>query len=489
MRKPAVWLGSSLVILLAMLAPVCNAAPHRGGGGPHFGGAPHFSAPAAHFAAPHFAAPHFRAAPHFAAPHFAAHRFTAAPHFNRVAPHVAHIRPHVAGVAHANRSVLSRTFHRGNVSAQNRHANRFVARNAHAVHSAFNGRQVSTALHHPTDLRNPHTRSVVTAAAATAAWHSGHEWWRHHHGGFGWVGPIFWPFAYYDWYDYVLWGYPYYADAFWDYGYGDIYAALFTPYDYDELVGYLPPTVQANAAPPVATPLNVPANSDIAQLCGTTDAHDIAGLPIDQIRQALQLNDQQQVALNDLAKASGEAAQVIKAACPAQIPLTAPGRIDVMQSRVEAMIQAIDTVQAPLDKFYALLSDQQKARLNALGEENGANNQQAASSPADLCGSQQALSWPADEISRAVHPNGEQRGKLDRLQRVAMQADHDLQTSCPSSEPITPTARLAAAKQRLETLLGAIKTVHTALNDFYGSLSDEQKAQFDAIGPQRTARS
>ena len=30
--------------------------------------------------------------------------------------------------------------------------------------------------------------------------------------------------------------------------------------------------------------------------------------------------------------------------------------------------------------------------------------------------------------------------------------------------------------------------VSAALNDFYGTLSDEQKARFEAIGPQRTAQ-
>ena len=30
--------------------------------------------------------------------------------------------------------------------------------------------------------------------------------------------------------------------------------------------------------------------------------------------------------------------------------------------------------------------------------------------------------------------------------------------------------------------------VSSALNDFYATLSDEQKARFDAIGPQRTAQ-
>jgi hypothetical protein len=36
-------------------------------------------------------------------------------------------------------------------------------------------------------------------------------------------------------------------------------------------------------------------------------------------------------------------------------------------------------------------------------------------------------------------------------------------------------------------MLQAIKQVRSALDDFYGTLSDEQKAQFEAIGPRRTA--
>jgi hypothetical protein len=38
-------------------------------------------------------------------------------------------------------------------------------------------------------------------------------------------------------------------------------------------------------------------------------------------------------------------------------------------------------------------------------------------------------------------------------------------------------------------MLQAVRTVRVAMNDFYGSLTDEQKAAFDVIGPQRTAAS
>jgi hypothetical protein len=36
-------------------------------------------------------------------------------------------------------------------------------------------------------------------------------------------------------------------------------------------------------------------------------------------------------------------------------------------------------------------------------------------------------------------------------------------------------------------MLEAVKLVRSALDNFYATLSDEQKAQFEAIGPRRTA--
>jgi hypothetical protein len=59
-----------------------------------------------------------------------------------------------------------------------------------------------------------------------------------------------------------------------------------------------------------------------------------------------------------------KAAQQIKAACPTQIALTAPERLTTMQQRIEAMIGGVQTVQPALQKFYDLLNDEQRARLN-----------------------------------------------------------------------------------------------------------------------------
>ena len=112
-------------------------------------------------------------------------------------------------------------------------------------------------------------------------------------------------------YDYAMWGYD---PSFWGYGYDDIYAGLFAPYGYDDLAGYLPSGTgrQHPGAQPAA---NRRTADELSQMCGD-DSRDIAGLPIDQIQQAIQPNDAQREALDDLANASVKAAQDIKAACP-----------------------------------------------------------------------------------------------------------------------------------------------------------------------------
>src|SRR5260370_7722564 len=85
-------------------------------------------------------------------------------------------------------------------------------------------------------------------------------------------------------------------------------------------------------------------------MCGE-DSRNIAGLPIDQIQQALQPNDDQRAALDELANASLKAAQDIKAACPTQIASTAPGRLSAMQARIEPPIPPPNPLHPPPHTF------------------------------------------------------------------------------------------------------------------------------------------
>jgi hypothetical protein len=158
------------------------------------------------------------------------------------------------------------------------------------------------------------------------------------------------------------------------------------------------------------------------------------------------------------------------------------------------MITAAGTIQPRLENFYGLLDDEQKARLNALSQDQrqtaGPDPGPAATgSTAQGCGGTPpvALEWPSSEIDARVHPDDAQRAKLKTLQDTSARAAEALKASCQTSGALTPPARLAASAKRLETMLQAVKDVRAALEDFYATLNDEQKAQFEAIGPKRTA--
>ncbi|SIO26681.1 LTXXQ motif family protein [Bradyrhizobium erythrophlei] len=349
--------------------------------------------------------------------------------------------------------------------------------------------QIRTASLRPQEVRNamdsglgnPAARRQIVAAAALAGWHGGRTangWWRHGDGGYGWVGPLFWPFAINDVYDYAIWGD---GIGFWDYGYPDIYAAIFAPYGYDDLAAYTGP------GPHGRRHRRVPS---LQQLCGD-DRSDIAGLPIDQVQQAIQPNEAQRATLDDLANALISAARMIRASCPTQTAFTAPGRLAVMQQRIGAMKMAASAMQQPLGKFYDLLEDEQETRLNALAEDrrkmSAANGTTEA--PAQACGAAQpaALQWPADEIEARLHPNDTQRAALKALQDANARAVEILNADCQPDDATTPPARLDAMEGRLEALQRAVYLVSVALENFYATLSDEQKAQFEAIGQKRTA--
>ncbi len=327
----------------------------------------------------------------------------------------------------------------------------------------------------------PDSRRQIAADAALAHWHRGDGaaagWWSHGHGGYGWVGPLFWPFAAND-----IYGYAIFADGtgFWDYSYPDLYAGIFGPYGYVELAAYTTPRSGAR------TGRNLP---PLQQFCGAAE-HEIAALAISRIQQAIQPSEKQRPALDHLADASNSAAQTIQASCPTQAASTAPTRLAVMQQRVAALLAAVTSVEPPLQELYDVLNDDQKARLNALAR----NQPKLAAATADIAAPAQgcdasasaALQWPAGEIESRLRPTDAQREPLERLQRANADAIDILSYECRPTDANTPSDRLAAVDRRLDALQQAITVVSLPLEDFYATLGDEQKAQFERIGQDRT---
>jgi hypothetical protein len=62
------------------------------------------------------------------------------------------------------------------------------------------------------------------------------------------------------------------------------------------------------------------------------------------------------------------------------------------------------------------------------------------------------------------------------LQDAAAKAAGMLKATCQPNDAVTPPARLAALAKRLDTMLQAVKLVRPAIENFYATLSDEQKS-------------
>jgi hypothetical protein len=218
--------------------------------------------------------------------------------------------------------------------------------------------------------------------------------------------------------------------------------------------------------------------------CGD-DSLDVAGIPRDDIQQVVDPTDQQRAALDELSNASTQAAQIVTASCPTNASPTPIGRIDAIQQRVQAMLQAVQVMRPPLEKLYNMLSDEQKARLNALTQKAPAS---AGGATVAGCTNRVIPDWPNAQILRDVRPTPAQRTLLDAVQAAAAKARGMLEAPCPTEMPVTPPARLSAIEQRLQTIAVAIQTVRGPVNDFYGSLTDEQKARLNSIGRTRATK-
>jgi ABC-type transporter MlaC component len=306
----------------------------------------------------------------------------------------------------------------------------------------------------------------------------------------GFIGPLFWPYAYDDFVDYTF--YPYAYDTFWPYAYDDFYDGMFGAYalgyggTYASVGpsggyggGYAPSgSARGRYARGSAGGRNIEADLCSGQSAGLTD------WPIERIAQTVEPNDAQRGLLNDLKDATAEALDILKAACPTALPSTPTGRIDAMRQRLEAMLTAVRIVRPALEKFYGSLNDEQKARFDALSTDNG-DQRQAQRDLTQVCGARAAGigKLPVERIEGAVQPDETQHSALQQLRDAMSQAADALNSECPTYRALTPVGRLQAMEQRLDAMLHAVQTVQPALEKFYASLSDEQKERFNRLSP------
>lgn len=311
---------------------------------------------------------------------------------------------------------------------------------------------------------------------------SAREAWRHRARApfIAWYGPVFWPYAYTDVFDYTFWPEGY-DDGYWAYAYDDFVDGLFwgeegPPAEY----AYAPEVTGSTAAP---APVRY---ASVQQLCKQPGSG-VTAWPIAEIEKKVGLTAEQKDLLADMRRDAAKAADVFKASCPAEnaFPLTPPGRLAAMTARLQATLEAVDTVKPALDKFYNSLSDEQKERFNEIGPKPKAETTaQASADTAQTCKQPKPglANLPIEKIEDAVEPTDAQAADLDKLQAATDKAVGILQAACPDQTPLTPPGRLDAMEARLKAMIEAANTVKPALDSFYASLSNEQKARFNRMG-------
>jgi LTXXQ motif family protein len=401
---------------------------------------------------------------------------------------------HSFSAPHVGRaSIGSRSFsgNRTTVGSRSFGGNRFAGRttatgsfshaaNVTRAHQVFGNRVITNAA-----FRSAHVPFRFQGRFFGSPW----PWWW---GGIviGWVGPVFWPYAYYDFFDYVFWPYAY--DDFWPYAYDDIYYGIYGPYAYS---GPLAPV--ASVDPSVASSPRQLAQAKegtarqraqrrgsatrAAEVC-SNKASELTQWPIERISQVVQPTEAQRAALDELKAESDKAIDLLKGACPNDLPSIPTGRLAAMQTRLETMLAAVKTVHPALDHFYQSLSDEQKARFNAIAPGHDSASAKDQRNLVAFCTRTPGVTdLPMDRIAEAVQPSESQRAALDELREASTHAAASLKADCPTYQVLTPVGRTEAMEQRLAGTLSAVKTVEPALTKFYDLLSDEQKARFNAL--------
>jgi hypothetical protein len=201
-------------------------------------------------------------------------------------------------------------------------------------------------------------------------------------------------------------------------------------------------------------------------------------------------DESQRGVLEHLRNDAGKQAEVLRAACPRDIPSDPVAQLKMSKSTAEAVLAAVNTVSPLVEEFYTTFSDEQKARLMAFGmRANVTNDARPVHRPAHRILKQDALDksglclrWerafrdlPKQHIPREFRLSDAQHRFLSVMIDSTTHAADELANSCPADESFTPVGRLQTLRYQLEAIGQAIKTVQPALGQFFEAFNDARQ--------------
>jgi hypothetical protein len=260
---------------------------------------------------------------------------------------------------------------------------------------------------------------------------------------------VAWPTAspnvYEDLLGYAFWPHDY-ADRLWSHGYADIMNALVTP------TAATPPTTD-QAADLIAT-----------GMC-SDQAKALAEQPLTRVEQQLALSSSQQMALDGLRTALGDAVDRGKATVCGQASSEPVDRVKRMIDGLWSMWDATIVLSTPLGTFYNSLTDAQKQKLD----------DNAVAGAVTACTDQRPVAFPGGVADRSPRAAKESTADLRALRERSAEMVKYLVTSCPGASATTPVSRLRAATTRMNALLYVVINMNPSRARDLGATDTTQK--------------
>ena len=226
--------------------------------------------------------------------------------------------------------------------------------------------------------------------------------------------------------------------------------------------------------------------NDVTDQCNDVPSDD--KWPASRIEQLLQLSDSQHATLDKVQLAANDAVKTIRSNCRQTGELSAPDRLRALVQALWVVRDGDIAMRVPLKHFYESLTSAQKNSFAVQQPQNvpppddktqGGENKQYQACAAQNVGSAERL---VKEIEMKVRPDKTQTASLDNLHKISSDMAKLLIASCAQPIPVDPLARLDSASDQITAMNYAASNVQIALDDFYGRLSQAQKARFETTG-------
>jgi hypothetical protein len=212
-------------------------------------------------------------------------------------------------------------------------------------------------------------------------------------------------------------------------------------------------------------------------------------LPPEGVVGAVQLNDDQRAALEQIRTSAGNAAKSLDANCPQSTPAKLDAKLETLGNMLNLVADALGGLRPAVANFHALLSDEQKGRLIAMSlsdsgpSRSGRTGKSAAAANGGnqetkaFCTQWAAIlrTWPVKQLDAGMQLSDGQRAALYEVSAAIFRSAGDLVEACPMENSVTPLARLDARRDELQALRQDIDAIRPSAAAFEGRLNEAQK--------------